>query len=218
LKAVALIPARGGSKRIPGKNIVDLVGKPLIAWTIEAALGCKLIEEVWVSTDCPEIAEVAKAFGASVHDRPKELASDTATSESALLEFAKSQATSFDALVFMQATSPLTQPEHLTQGVKCVSDGEADSCLAVSEDVRFYWDTNRTPINYDLAHRPRTQDKERWYKETGAWYITRKECLLKSGCRLSGKIEFVVVPERYSHEIDTYDDLEFISRYIQDGV
>jgi len=147
--------------------------------------------------------------GAKVLDRPKEIAGDTASSESALLHFAKH--VDFDILVFIQCTSPLTLPEHLTEGVQKVAHSEADSCLAVSEDVRFYWDTRKKPINYDPLHRPRTQDKERWFKETGAFYVTRKDSLLESKCRISGKIDFVVVPERYSHEIDTYEDLELIS-------
>ena len=85
MKAIALILARGGSKRIPHKNIIDVEGKPLIAWNIEAAKQCEDIEEVWVSTDCDKIEEVARKFGASVFRRSHQTAGDTASSESALL-------------------------------------------------------------------------------------------------------------------------------------
>jgi CMP-N,N'-diacetyllegionaminic acid synthase len=211
MKSVALIPARGGSKRIPQKNITNLHGKPLIAWSIETAKKCDLIDEVWVSTDCEEIAEVSKKYGAAVIDRPPQLAGDTASSESALMHFAESETTSFDILVFIQATSPLTQPKHLQCGIELIKQNKCDSTLSVSEDLRFYWNSNRSPINYSLSHRPFSQEKEKWYKETGAFYITKKDALLSSKCRLSGKIEFVVVPELYSWEIDTYEDFEIVS-------
>jgi len=214
LKAIALIPARGGSKRIPGKNIIELGGKPLIAHSIISAKKCNIIEEVWVSTDDPQIEEVAKNFGAAVFRRSPQLAGDTASSESALLEFTERQATSFDILVFMQATSPLTLPEHLEEGVELVANDQADSCLAVCEDVRFYWNAQRKPLNYCLFHRPFTQEKEKWYKETGAFYITTKDALLISRCRVSDRIEFVIVPEKYSWEIDTYEDLEIVSNLL----
>jgi N-acylneuraminate cytidylyltransferase len=215
LKTVALIPARGGSKRIPGKNIIELAGKPLIAYNIIAAQKCNIIDEVWVSTDDPQIEGVAQNFGATVFRRSPLTAGDTASSESALLEFTESQATSFDILVFMQATSPLTQPDHLQAGVEMVANAQADSCLSVSEDVRFYWNAQRKPINYDLLNRPFSQEKERWYKETGAFYITTRDALIKSKCRVSGRIEFVVVPEKYSWEIDTYEDLEIVSNVLR---
>ena len=156
---------------------------------------------------------VSEQYGAEVLARPSKLASDTATSESALIHFAEN--VDFDILVFMQATSPLTLPEHLTQGVKIVRDRKADSCLAVTEDLRFYWDTSRKPVNYDPHQRPRTQDKDCWYKETGAFYITNREALLQSRCRISGVVDFVIVPERYSHEIDTYDDLSLLSHLLE---
>lgn len=211
MKTVALIPARGGSKRIPKKNIRELHGKPLIAWSIETAKKCHSIDEIWVSTDCPEIEKVSKKYGASVLQRPPHLASDTASSESALMHFVESQTTSFDILVFMQATSPLTQPEHLQQGIELIENNECNSVLSVSEDVRFYWDENRTPINYKLNNRPFSQEKEKWYKETGAFYITTKKGLLSSQCRLNGTVEFAIVPELYSWEIDTYEDFKIIS-------
>ena len=213
MKTVALIPARGSSKRIKDKNLAKLAGKPLIAYAIEAAKNCELIDDIWVSTDHLPIAMVSEQYDAQVLARPKKLASDTATSESVLMHFA--QNVEFDILVFMQATSPLTLPEHLTQGIEMVRDRQCDSALSVTEDLRFYWDTCKKPINYDPLQRPRTQDKERWYKETGAFYITNREALLQSKCRISGVIDFVIVPERYGHEIDTYDDLSLLLHLLE---
>ena len=208
---MALIPARGKSKRIEKKNIIDLCGQPLISYVINTAKQCDDIAEVWVSTDDDEITEVATKFGAKVLQRPAKFAEDTSSSETALIHF--SQEVDFDILVFIQATSPLTTAEQLREGVARVADGEAESSLAVCEDTRFYWNDqsgHRTPVNYDLLNRPRSQDKEKWYKETGQFYITTRERLLSSRCRVSGKIDFVVVPEVYGWEIDTYEDLEVV--------
>ena len=213
MKTVALIPARGGSKRIKNKNIIDLCGKPLIGYAIEAAQNCDLIDSVWVSTNDPLISVEAKNFGVSVLDRPDALAGDTATSESALLHFAENAA--FDILVFMQATSPLTRPEHLTQGIEMVANAQADSCLSVCADTHFYWDSRGYPLNYDLNDRPRSQDIEKRYRETGSFYISKKEALLKSKCRVSGRIGYVVLPLHQSFEIDTYEDLRIVEAIMQ---
>ena len=216
MKVVALVPARGASKRIPKKNLVDLNGQPLISYVINTARQCDDIAEVWVSTDDDEIAKVAMEFGAKVLRRPPELAEDTSSSEEALLHFA--QEVDFDILVFIQATSPLTTAMQLREGVAKVAHGEAESSLAVCEDTRFYWTDqsgHRTPVNYDLLNRPRSQEKEKWYKETGQFYITTKERLLSSSCRVSGEIDFVVVPEVYGWEIDTYEDLDIVSHIIR---
>jgi len=213
LIVAALIPARGGSKRIPGKNLLPVNGKPLLSYTIDTALRCDGIGSVWVSTDDDEIAEAAKNFRSQVIRRPNELAEDTSSSEDALLHFAKN--VDFDILVFIQATSPLTTAEQLKEGLRKVVDGEAESVLSVTEDRRFYWWANhqsgqKIAINYEPQLRPRSQDKELWYKETGAFYITRRDNLLASKCRISGNIDFVVVPEVYGLEIDTYEDVGLI--------
>src|SRR3989344_5617619 len=108
-KIVAIIPARGGSRGIPHKNIVDLAGKPLIAYSIEAAKNSKYISEVYVSTDDQAIAETSKKFGAKIIKRPAEMATSKAKSEEALLHFAEQ--VDFDVLVFLQCTSALTISE-----------------------------------------------------------------------------------------------------------
>jgi len=118
---VAIIPARGGSKGIPGKNIKLLNGKPLIAYSIEAAKSASSISAVYVSTDSPEIASVARKYGALVIDRPKELATDTATSESVLLHFAEQ--VDSDAIVFLQCTTPLTNSKDIDGAVKLLEKG-----------------------------------------------------------------------------------------------
>ena len=215
MKIVSLIPARGGSKRVPDKNIRVMCSKPLIAHSIVTSKLCNQINETWVSTNCPKIVAVSKEAGALVLKRPKELCTDTATSEEALLHFA--ERVEFDILVFIQATSPLTVFRDIEKGLSYVTEGKADSVVAVMEDNRFYWDVNRRPVNYDPLNRPRTQDKEKWYKETGAFYITTRDALLKSKCRISGKIEFAIMPESRSFEIDTMEDFELIENMMLEG-
>jgi N-acylneuraminate cytidylyltransferase len=123
-KIVSVILARGGSKGIPRKNVIDLCGKPLIAYTIAASRGAG-IEETWVSTDDAEIASAAKQYGAQVLLRPAELASDIAPSEAALLHFAKEVA--FDWLVFIQPTSPLIESGDISKGIALMESGNYDS-------------------------------------------------------------------------------------------
>lgn len=204
MKIVSIIPARGGSKRVLNKNVKLINGLPLITYVIRASKGCTLIAETWVSTNNSNIAYVADACGCKIIHRPEHLCSDTSTSEEALLHFA--EYVDFDILVFMQATSPLTLSYDLEKGLNSIMHGNADSVLSVCEDVRFYWNKDKTPINYDPLNRPRSQDKEKIYKETGAFYITTREALLKSKCRISGITDFVIVPESRSFEIDTEED------------
>lgn len=212
IKIVSVILARGGSKRIPNKNILQIKGKPLIGYAIEASKQCLFIHKTWVSTDSDEIMLAAFRHNALCLKRPDELCQDTSSSEDALLHFANS--VDFDVLVFLQCTSPLTKPYQLEEGIEKILSGSCDSVLSVCEDKRFYWNSNKQPINYDPLNRVRSQDKEMWYKETGAFYITTRDALLKSKCRISGKIDFVVVPEKESFEIDTIDDFQIIEKLL----
>jgi CMP-N-acetylneuraminic acid synthetase len=207
-KVCSVIPTRGGSKRLPKKNIKPLNGIPLIAYTIEASKKSKLIDEVWVATDSKEIDDVSTEFGANVLYLPEHLTKDTCASDPSVLYFAEQ--VDFDILVYIQATSPMVESKFLDEGVQKILNGECDSILSVSKDDRFYWDKDGNPINYDPLHRPRTQDKEPWYKETGSFYITTRERLMDSKCRLSGKTGYVVVPQVYSFEIDTEEDFELL--------
>jgi N-acylneuraminate cytidylyltransferase len=205
MKIVSVIPARGGSKEIPRKNLVKINGHPLISYTIKASLKSN-VNETWVSSDDNEILDVASSYGAHVLKRPAEYATDTAASEEALLHFADN--VDFDILVFMQATSPLTSAEDINKGIELMS--VYDSVISVSELTQFVW-SGSTP-SYDLDNRKRRQDNQKTYLETGAFFITSRNALLKSKNRISGNIGFTKVPKLHSFDIDTYDDLEVIKR------
>lgn len=138
-RILGLIPARGGSKGLPGKNIRPLLGKPLIAWTIEQALACKVLDMVLVSTDNREIAATAGEYGAAVPFlRPPELATDEAGSAGVIfhaLDFLKGQGRGFDYVALLQPTSPLRSPDDISDSIKMLIDraDEADALVSVGE-------------------------------------------------------------------------------------
>ena len=215
---VAFIPVRGGSKSIPLKNIRPLCGKPLVYWTIRAACGCRYIDRVYVATDSPAIRETAEGFrtGAEaalfekmeVVGRSAESASDTASTESAMLEFAAER--DFDTIALIQATSPLLTAEDLDRGFETLALPETDSVLSVVPQKRFHWARDERgyacPTNYDVYHRPRRQDFAGDLVENGAFYICSREDLLRTRNRVSGHIRAVEMDEDSFLEIDEPGD------------
>ena len=214
MKIVSLILARGGSKGIPSKNIIDLNGFPLLSYTIKASQK-SAVEETWVSTDCNNIKNIAESLGANIIDRPIALAQDNSQSEEALLHFAEH--TDFDILVFIQPTSPLLQSKYIDQGIDLLlNDNQFDSvCTVYKEHWLPRWDQSGHPIGWNVNKRPRRQDKSELYVENGAFYITTKKNLLKSKLRYSGKIGFIEMKFSESFQVDTIDDLELIEKVIK---
>jgi N-acylneuraminate cytidylyltransferase len=209
---VSVILARGGSKGIPRKNIVDLNGKPLLAYTIKASLESE-VDETWVSTDDDEIAQIAALHGARVLRRPDSISDDKSSSESALLHFAEN--IDFDNVVFIQPTSPLLRPHYINEGLALM--GEFDSVFSAYAQhwvPRWTKTLPTEPIGWQPDARPRRQDADEVYVENGSFYITTKDCLLKSELRFSGKIGVVEMPLGESYQVDTYDDLEFVKRLL----
>jgi len=208
---VAFIPVRGGSKSIPLKNIKEICGKPLVYWTVKAACECDAIDKVYVSTDHDIIREVVDSFGfdkVEVIDRSEESASDTASTEFVMLEFA--DRIEFDNIVLIQATSPLLKSEDLDRGFELFQQPDCDSVLSVVPQKRFHWTYNENgtvePSNYDVYHRPRRQDFAGNLTENGAFYITTKADLTRTGNRISGRIKAVEMSEDSFFEIDEPSD------------
>lgn len=221
-KTVAFIPVRGGSTSIPLKNIKPLCGKPLLYWTAAAADACSFIDEVVIATDSQAIAETARSLGLGkvrVVGRSAETATNTASTESAMLEFAEAE--EFDVMVLIQATSPLLATSDLDEGFRQFAAEGVDSVLSVVEDKRFYWKPTggagadggslvAEPVNYDVFARPRRQDFDGCYMENGAFYISRREDVLASRNRVSGAIALAVMPPNTAFEIDEPEDWEII--------
>lgn len=211
---VAVIPARAGSKGVPGKNLRTVGGVPLIARAVTAARAAELIDVVAVSTDGDEIAAEARTAGAEIVERPAALAGDAATSESALLHALDELAARGirpAVLVFLQATSPFISPADLDAAVQRVLDGESDVVLSVAESHGFLW--RMTPagavgVNHDSSFRPRRQDREAEYLETGAFYVMRVDGFRQAGFRFFGRVGVAVTDERHSIEIDTLAELD----------
>ncbi len=223
---VALIPVRGGSKSIPLKNIKEICGKPLVYWTAKAACECKSIDAVYVATDSIDIKREVDRFCASekelftklkVIERSQENASDTASTESVMLEF--SEKYDFDNIVLIQATSPLLTGRDLDGGYELFNTEGTDSVISVVRQKRFLWseDDNKiaTPQNYDVYNRPRRQEFDGYLMENGAFYITSKKLLEETKNRLSGCIRAYVMPEDTAIEIDEPDDFIVLEKLLK---
>lgn len=216
LQAVAIIPARGGSKGIPGKNLIDFCGKPLIAWSIEQALGAPGISSVWVTSDSEEILSVASKFGAQTIVRPKEISGDTATSESAwlhALDEIESKKGKSDLVVAMQATSPLRESSDLNRGLKDLEEGGFDSLFSCGplEDFFIWGRDSKGELEsrtYDYKNRKRRQDITEQYVENGSFYIFKPWVLRELNNRLGGKIGLTKMEFWKTFEIDSLKSLE----------
>jgi len=210
-KAVAIIPARGGSKGLPGKNIKALGGIPLVARTILAAKRAEHVREIFVTTDAAEIAEVAKAYGAEIIWRPKELSGDEASSEAALLHAVHYLGTvdnRFPNFAFLQCTSPFIQP-HDIDGVLALLAKGYDTAFTATAFWHFIWsnsDGGAKGINHVEGTRQRRQDRSPQYMETGAAYAIDAEQFIQKKHRFFGKIGMHIVDGLLSIEIDTPED------------
>lgn len=218
---LAIIPARGGSKGIPRKNIRLLGGKPLLAYSVEHALQARQVNRIIVSTDDAEIAEIARQYGAEVLMRPQELATDTASTESVLLHalsvVEQEEGYVPSLLILLQPTSPLRQPEDIDNAIDTFNAASADSLFSCYRSHAFYWrlqDRQPVSVNYDYSHRPRRQDMVPEYIENGSIYVTKPEILKKYGNRLGGRICFYEMDFLDSFEIDTEDDFLLIEQLL----
>lgn len=214
-EAVAIIPARGGSKGVPRKNLQRVGGVPLVARAVDAARRCPAIDRVVVTTDDADIAAVAAEWGAQVVERPAGLAGDEASSESALLhalDNLEARKVDVGVLAFLQATSPFVDVEALTAAVQLVRSRRRDSVFSAVETYGFLWEKSAgsaaEPVNHEIDVRPRRQDREPQYLETGAFYVMRAAGFRAAGHRFFGSVGIAEVAARTAVEIDTPDELE----------
>lgn len=215
---LAIIPARGGSKGIPGKNIVPLCGKPLLAWTIEAAKAASYVDRLVVSTDDPEITGVAREYGAEVIERPAEISGDTASSESALLHaldaLHAADAYEPELVVFLQPTSPLRREYDIDNAVETLHARNADSLFSARHVEGFIWQTDGhapSPLDYDPATRSTRQKlSRRALEENGSIYVFKPSILRKHGARLGGEIAAYLMHPLDSFQVDTPEDIDLL--------
>jgi N-acylneuraminate cytidylyltransferase len=210
VSVVAIIPARGGSKGIPGKNLKRVGGMSLLARAIKSAQRAESINRIVVSTDDDAIAAEAIAVGAEVVHRPAELGTDSATSESAILHAMDALESAPRIVVFIQATSPFIDPLDLEAAVGRVRDGQCDVAFAAVETHAFLW--TPTPdgavgVNHDASFRPRRQDRDAQYQETGAFYVMRAAGFRQAEFRFFGRVDVALVEGTRALEIDEPGDL-----------
>ncbi len=215
-KIIAIIPARGGSKEIPQKNIIDFCRKPLISWTIQSALRSKKISDVYVSTDDKKTGAVAQKYGAKVIWRPKEISGDFSPSEDALKhainEIRKKDPEEINYVVFLQVTSPLREVGDIDRAVSRIIKGRADSLFSGAELGDFYiWRSRKgrlESLNYDYKRRGRRQEFGKQFVENGSIYVFKPEVLFKYNNRLAGKILIFEMELWKSFEIDSWENLK----------
>lgn len=213
-EVVAIIPARGGSKGIPGKNLIPICGKPLLAWSIMQARMANSIDRVFVSSDSDEILGVATQYGATPIRRPESLSGDSASSESAwlhALEEIEHSDVRVDLIVGMQATSPIRASSDLDSAVMQMKQDNLDSLLTVVEVEDFFnWREGQNgpeSIDFDYKSRKRRQDIERRYLENGSFYIFRPGILRSLNNRLGGKIGMYTMERYKMFQIDNGEDV-----------
>ncbi len=215
MNTVAIIPARGGSKGIPHKNIVPCAGKPLLAWTIEAALAANSVSQVIVSSDDQAILDCAVAAGALAFRRSDRLAQDDTPTEPVIQEVLQSLTEEPAAVVLLQATSPVRTGQQIDEAVAMIERGW-DSVLSVVPSHAFLWwqTAGRGHPNYDPDRRPRRQDMQQ-FQENGSIYVTTLRQWQRSKNRIGGRIGLYVMPEESALQIDTPLDLYLVEKILE---
>jgi len=211
---LAIVPARGGSKRLPRKNILDLNGKPLIAYSIEAGLQSKYIDKVIVTSDDEEILNISKEFGADIIKRPDELASDTATSFDAIKHTIEN-VDKYDYIILLQPTSPLRSAVQIDEAIELFKTKEANAVVSVCEmDHSPLWsntlpqDASMQGFLRDEVLNKRSQDLEKYYRLNGAIYICKTDKLLEEKSFFLKENIFAYVMDRES-SIDIDEEIDF---------
>ena len=215
-KCVAIIPARGGSKRIPKKNIKDFFGKPLIAYSIEVALKSKLFDKVIVTTDDKEIMNIAEQYGAQAYKRPDHLADDFTATQPVIddvLAYLKNNNEEYDYYCTIYATAPLLQEKYLIEGYQNLKKSDAVNAFSVTsmpfpiKRTFKITDNNRCEMFWPEHALTRSQDLEEAYQDAGQFYWTNLK--KKSNEIMFGKDSIpIVIPRHLVQDIDTLEDWE----------
>lgn len=214
MKKIAIIPLRKGSKGIPNKNKKKLLGRPLYQWTLGEAIESDL-DYIYIFTDDEEILDFIKKEYTWTNKvvavpRSKESASDTASTEFAIMELAEILNYDFDIISLIQATSPLLTSKNINDGLLKITNDTFDSVVSVVRTYRFIWSENGNSLNYDYTARPRRQDFKGLLVENGAFYATKKDFLKSNKNRLSGNIGILEMSENSLVEIDEPEDWKIV--------
>jgi N-acylneuraminate cytidylyltransferase len=227
VKAIAVIPARGGSKRFPRKNLVPFRGRPIISYTIEAAIQTLLFKKVVVSTEDNEIAKVAEQFGADIHQRSTELATDTARVVDVCLNILReelSRGKNYDILCCLYATAPLRKAEDIVRVVELVKEGECEFAMAVTT---YYFPPHQALKTNDSGFLEpmwpeivnfQSQAVPKMVIDNGSTYAVSTRPFLETGSFYGSKLKGYIMPRERSVDIDEEADLELAELYAGKGL
>jgi CMP-N,N'-diacetyllegionaminic acid synthase len=220
MSSLCIIPARGGSKGIPHKNIYPVGGRPLVDWSILAAKQSMLFEEIILSSDDEKILDRARQLNVTALKRPEEISGDKATSEEALLHALKStKMSTINEVVFLQPTSPLRTPQDLIDGLKQFRNEKLDSLLScVRVHDRFVWEMKNgvfESTSYDWRNRKRRQEIKERFLENGSFYIFKPQLLLETNNRLGGRIGIFVMEHWKGTQIDSPADIPMAELFLE---
>ena len=221
-RTLAVIAARGGSKGIPLKNLLDICGKPLIAWTVMQAAAARGVDVVAVSSDSDNILAAAEAAGAVGVRRPDAISGDLDSSESAwlhALDTLDGKLGPFERIVALQATSPIREPGDIEKALETFEHEKLDSLLSVCEvEDYFNWRIGANgpeAINYDFRNRRMRQQIEKRYLENGSFYVFIPSLLREQKNRLGGKIGFHLMERHKMFQIDRTEDVKLCAAIMQ---
>ncbi|NUM30862.1 MAG: acylneuraminate cytidylyltransferase family protein [Bacteroidetes bacterium] len=216
LKTIAIIPARGGSKRLPHKNIKLLGEKPLILHSIQYAKRHNFIDEVYVSTDCTDIMKVAIENGAQVIERPHELAGDYEPTISAIKHAILSIPSPIENVIILQATNPLRPKELLNDVFKCYTQHALSSLFTVTENTKKFGKIQQNKfIPYNYSPGQRSQDLEKLYYENGLIYITKAKSIMEGYIMTPDALPYIVNHIFANVDIDTIEDFDYAEYLIK---
>lgn len=212
---LAIIPARGGSKRLPNKNILPLAGKPMLLWTVESAIQSKYLDEIILSTDSDDIIKVVENYKIKTIKRPIELASDTAKTVDVVKHVIENIDKKYDFIVLLQPTSPLRTSNHIDEAIEQLIKLNADAIISVTEvDHSPLW-CNILPeslsmenfISEDIKHK-RSQDLPKFYRLNGAIYICKTKKFIEENTFFLKKNVYAYIMDKKS-SVDIDEELDF---------
>ena len=212
---LAIIPARGGSKRLPNKNILNLAGKPLIAWSINAAKNSKYLDEIVVSSDSDKILDIAKDYNVKTIKRPSNLATDKTTTIEVIKHIIQEVEKKYDYIVLLQPTSPLRDEHHINKAIEWLDFKNADAVIGVCEMEHNPLWSNTLPDDLSMKNflkdeikNKRSQDLDKYYIINGSIYICKIDKLLEENSLFLNDNIFAYVMDRKS-SVDIDDEIDF---------
>jgi CMP-N-acetylneuraminic acid synthetase len=207
---IAIIPARGGSRRIPHKNLINFCGKPLVQWTIEQAKTSKLIDKIWVSTDDYEIASIAKNLGVYLIARPSELSGDDITLEQVGKHILDTISEKPDVIAYLQPTSPLRLPEDIDNAIgRCLETDRAVFSACLEDDLYLWQDYGiYSPGTETFILKSREKFSKKYLRENGSIYVVPVEQFIDKNSRYGEDVTFYLMKKWQGFEIDELEDVE----------